>query len=576
MSEIEEPDPPKPARNPVKPLPRLWKSEPDEPDDEIPDPKTDGQSTKNSTNGSGGASSQSSTKTGTTGGKTKKKKTKESAASGAKSDTKKVLVEETPALDTYESRRRARFMMGGLSATCVVLLLWIGYRTFLYDPSTIDIPFDDPTTAHQGAPEPKPSKDGEARFMLNRAQDYAKNGRADQAIAMLNKVVKAYKETPAAEEARAALDRSENNLPLFATGPIVVAEPEKKAPAPAPEPPPPKAVVEATPNEGQAAKGQAALVLPANAPEMVVVPPSVRDRAAPTGAAIATRPVPAGFQANLQAGVHESGWPLVINCVRDGAAMVLVPGGTFTMGNNEGLPPERPAHEVRLSTFYIDQHEVTNHQFRIFLKEAKYHGQPPGKWLTDEKARADPETLPVTHVNFHDANAYAGWAGKQLPTEAQWEMAARSIESRRFPWGNDPARWSRPRTVRQIDDVMSFPEDVSAYGVFDMAGNAQEWTKDWYDSKYFQQIAKTAAENPTGPSTRPRSKELPVVVKGGSKSWTLSYREGMPYDKRLAHVGFRCVLSVEGPTGAPPTGAAPGQPPGAPGPNRRGQSPVPF
>jgi sulfatase modifying factor 1 len=576
MSEIEEPDLPKPARNPVKPLPRLWKSEPDEPEDEIPGLKADGQSSKSSTKGSDGASSESAAKTGTSGGKPKKKKAKESAASGAKSDTKKTLVEETPSLDTYESRRRARLLMGGLSATCVVLLLWIGYRTFLYDPSTIDIPYDDPTTAHQGGPEPKPSKDGEARFMFNRAQDYAKNGRADQAIAMLNKVVKAYKETPAADEARAALDRSEKNLPLFATGPIVVAEPEKKAPAPGPEPPPPKAVVEATPTDGQAAKGQAALVLPANAPEMVVVPPSVRERAAPPGAAIAARPVPAGFQANLQAGVHESGWPLVINCVRDGAAMVLVPGGTFTMGNNEGLPPERPAHEVRLSTFYIDQHEVTNHQFRIFLKEAKYHGQPAGKWLTDEKARAEPETLPVTHVNFHDANAYAGWAGKQLPTEAQWEMAARSIESRRFPWGNEPARWSRPRTARQIDDVMSFPEDVSAYGVFDMAGNAQEWTKDWYDSKYFQQIAKTAAENPTGPSARPRSKELPVVVKGGSKSWTLSYREGIPYDKRLAHIGFRCVLSVEGPSGASPTGAPPGQPPGAPGPNRRGQSPVPF
>ena len=109
-----------------------------------------------------------------------------------------------------------------------------------------------------------------------------------------------------------------------------------------------------------------------------------------------------------------------------------------------------------------------------------------------------------------------------------------------------------------------------------MAGNAQEWTKDWYDSKYFQQIAKSAIENPVGPSTRPRSKELPVVVKGGSKSWTLSYREGIPYDKRLAHVGFRCVLSVESPKGAPPIGATPGQPQGAPAPNRPGQSPVPF
>ncbi len=287
---------------------------------------------------------------------------------------------------------------------------------------------------------------------------------------MLNKVVTAYKGTATADEARAALDRSEKDLPLFASGPIVLAVPEKKAPAPTPSAPPPEAVVEAKPIDGQAGRGQAALVLPANAPEMVVVPPSVRDRAVSAGAAVSARPIPPGFQPNLQAGVHESGWPLVITCDRDGAAMVLVPGGPFTMGNNEGLPPERPAHEVRLSTYYIDQHEVTNRQFRIFLKEAHYRGQPAGKWLTDDKARAEAETLPVTHVNFHDADAYARWAGKQLPTEAQWEMAGRSIESRRLPWGDGPAKWSRPRTVRQIDEVMSFPEDVSAYGVFDMAG----------------------------------------------------------------------------------------------------------
>ena len=122
---------------------------------------------------------------------------------------------------------------------------------------------------------------------------------------------------------------------------------------------------------------------------------------------------------------------------------------------------------------------------------------------------------------------------------------------------------------------MSFPEDVSAYGAFDMAGNVQEWTKDWYDSKYFQQFAKATADNPVGPTTRPRSKESPVVVKGGSKTWNLSYREGIPFEKRLAHVGFRCVLSVEGTHGAPPpasrAAAAALQPPTHPG-----RSSVPF
>ena len=149
-------------------------------------------------------------------------------------------------------------------------------------------------------------------------------------------------------------------------------------------------------------------------------------------------------------------------------------------------------------------------------------------------------------------------------------MAARSTDGRRFPWGNEPAKWS-PRTARQIDPVMSFPEDVSPYGVFDMAGNVQEWTNDWYDSKYFQQFANRTAENPIGPTTKPRSKDLPVVVKGGSKTWNVAFREGVPYEKRLAHVGFRCVLSVEAPT-AQPSGSQPAAPPS----NAPGRSSVPF
>ncbi len=571
--EVEKPN--RPVAE-VKPLPRLWKTESDEPEDEPPAKAGAAQSPgKKSSKGAEPGPSNPSSKPKVSASKPKKPKVKEIAAAGEKSDGKKVLVEETPALDTYESRRRARMLMGGLSAVTVVMLIWIVYRTFLYDPSTIEMPLDDAAMVQQGVPEPKPTKDGEARYMFNRAQELAKDGHDDRAIEMLTRLVKVYKETPTAAEAKAALDRAKKDLPLFAKGPIVVAEAEK--PAPEPVAPAPKVVVDVKPAEPPPAKGQAALVLPANPAESVVVPPSVRNTAAPSGAAVTARPVPSGFQADVQAGVHPSGWPLVIIGDRDGAPMVLVPGGTFTMGNNDGQPAERPAHEVRLSTYYIDQHEVTNRQFRIFLREAHYRGQPlPGKWLSDEKARAEPETRPVVHVSFHDANAYAGWAGKQLPSEAQWEMAARSIESRMHPWGNDPARWSRPRSARQVDDVMTFPEDVSAYGVFDMAGNVQEWTNDWFDSKYFQQVAKAAVDNPTGPTTRPRSKDLPVVVKGGSKSWTLSYREGIPYEKRLPYIGFRCVLSVESHTAAQPTGASPAQPPGTPPANAPGQSTVPF
>jgi len=220
------------------------------------------------------------------------------------------------------------------------------------------------------------------------------------------------------------------------------------------------------------------------------------------------------------------------------------------MGSNEGLPTESPAHQVKLSTYYIDQHEVTNRQFRIFLGESHYRGTPAGKWLTDEKARAESESSPVVHVNFQDAESFAIWAGKEIPTEAQWEMAARSTDGRRYPWGDEPVKWSKARAYHQIDAVMSFPEDRSPYGVFDMAGNAQEWTRDWYDPKYYHLFTKAAVENPAGPSPSSRSRSPQHVVRGAAKNWSVTYREGVPFDRRLVYLGFRCVLAVEAPAPA--------------------------
>jgi sulfatase modifying factor 1 len=568
MSETEEPEGSNSARKPSRPLPRLWKSESESPP-EGPPPRDVEGAAKKSGKGSLAAESQSSSKSKSSGGKSSSWKRKASAG-GEESSEKKVLIEETPSLDTYESRRRVRLFVGGLSATCVVLLIWIGYRTFLYDPMPVGLPASDGGLT-QGAPEPRQSLEQEARFMFNRAQELAKDGRKEQAIAMLARVVKVYKGTPTAAAAQAALDRSQKNLPLFPDRPIILAEPD--ATTPAPSPPEPPAVVAAIPEEPQAAQGQAALVLPVNPSESLAVPPSGPGRAVASKKSITPRALPQGFQANLKAGIHESGWPVVVVGDRDGAPMVLVPGGTFTMGSDDGQPAEKPAHSVKLSTYYVDQHEVTNRQFRIFLGETHYHGQPPGKWLSDQQARAEPETMPVSHVNFHDADAFATWAGKQLPTEAQWEMAARSGDGRRSPWGDEPAKWSRPRTARQIDPVMSFLEDVSPYGVFDMAGNVQEWTKDWFDSKYYQTFANQTVENPAGPKTRPRS--LQVVVKGGSKNWTVFYREGVAIDKRLAFLGFRCVLVVEGP-GATAPAASPAAGPGTPVGPAPNPSSVPF
>jgi formylglycine-generating enzyme required for sulfatase activity len=163
-------------------------------------------------------------------------------------------------------------------------------------------------------------------------------------------------------------------------------------------------------------------------------------------------------------------------------------------------------------------------------------------------------------VNARDAQAYADWALKKLPTEAQWELAIRSTDGRLYPWGAEPSKPPKPTGAAQIGPVMAQPADLSPYGVFDMAGNALEWTKDWYDSRYYRQLPLEEVSNPSGPSVKPRSLEL--VVKGDRKTGSGATRQGIMLEKRLNYVGFRCVLPVaeqrEAVTAAP---GAPGQVP---------------
>jgi formylglycine-generating enzyme len=288
--------------------------------------------------------------------------------------------------------------------------------------------------------------------------------------------------------------------------------------------------------------------MPANKGNATVTPPVGENPVAERKPAVPGRPaarlLPPGFKAIDEAGVNEAGWPLVIVGERDGAKMVLVPGATFIMGHDGGAPEDGPAHAVRLSTYYIDQHEVTNRQFRTFLEDTQYLGQPAGRWLVDEKLRALPDNAPAVFVNYHDAEAYAIWALKRLPTEAQWELAARSVDGRRHPWGDDPVRWVRERKFRQIDPVMSFPEDSSPFGVFDMAGNALEWARDWYDPRYFHRLRDKTTDDPPGPPSK--QKGIQRSVRGGSKDWLVFDRQGVDSDHRAAYLSFRCTLAVEG------------------------------
>jgi len=165
--------------------------------------------------------------------------------------------------------------------------------------------------------------------------------------------------------------------------------------------------------------------------------------------------------------------------------MVLIAAGEFTMGTNDRLPDEGPEHKVTLPAFYIDIFEVTNQQYKQFIDAS---GRKSPSHFRNRTFPSGKANHPVTYVTWHDADAYCTWSGKRLPSEQEWEKAARSPDARVYPWGNDfdiskantPQRW---QVLKQQGDTMpvgSFPEGVNAYGAYDMSGNVWEWTASWY------------------------------------------------------------------------------------------------
>jgi serine/threonine-protein kinase len=218
--------------------------------------------------------------------------------------------------------------------------------------------------------------------------------------------------------------------------------------------------------------------------------------------------------------------------------MILVPAGEFVMGSKYSAD-ERPPHKVYIDAFYIDRYPVTNAEYKKFVDATGY--RVPDHWI-NRQIPYGKENHPVVYVSWDDADMYARWAGKRLPTEAEWEKAARGTDGRDYPWGNQFAKSRCNSDESKIGDttpVDSYsPQGDSPYGVSDMVGNTWEWCADWYDEYYY---AKSPPKNPQGPASGSSR-----VRRGGA--WNrnefvarASFRNAGKPDDRFSFVGFRCA-----------------------------------
>ncbi len=238
---------------------------------------------------------------------------------------------------------------------------------------------------------------------------------------------------------------------------------------------------------------------------------------------------------------------------KDGAEMCYVPAGEFIMGSEDGTDNEKPQRRVYLDAYWMYKHEVTVAQYRRFCTETGREMPDPPKWGWEDDH-------PIVNVTWDDAKAYSDWAGVSLPTEAQWEKAARGTDGREYVWGD---KWPPPPGVGNFADettkranpsfsiisgyddgyavtspVGSFPAGASPYGCLDMAGNVWEWCSDWYDSDYY---AKAPNRNPENrQASRCRVLRVGSWYDGSSTFLRAAFRLCTPPGDRGVLIGFRC------------------------------------
>jgi formylglycine-generating enzyme required for sulfatase activity len=224
--------------------------------------------------------------------------------------------------------------------------------------------------------------------------------------------------------------------------------------------------------------------------------------------------------------------------------MVLIPSGEFLMGIEDGPADARPQRRVFLSSYWIDKYEVTNAQYRACVASGVCT-PPKDRSAFDDPARAQ---HPVTNVTWLQAREFCQWSGRRLPTEAEWEKAARGVDGRRYPWGNRTeliagrVKDSRQRTGHDgTEPVGSQPETVSPYGVHDLVGNVWEWVKDWYAADWYE-LAPT--RDPQGPLHG----LFKVLRGGGWRGGPLELHTGYRGWEEMTYwgpaLGFRCAADV--------------------------------